>query len=118
MWSEQLAPLPLFSACESVAVLLLAMPSARALQAVLRPSRCAAGPSAALSTAGGELEGRSAAGSAASGRTDASGASRRGLRPHCGAAESDFIAGDDDSAVRSARRAQAIPPGPNGRVLQ
>ena len=35
--------------------------------------------------------GRSTSGGAASGRTGASGAARRGLRPRCGAAESGFI---------------------------
>jgi hypothetical protein len=42
---------------------------------------------------------------AASGRTGASGATQRGFRPRCGAAESGFIMigppGDDASAARS-----------------
>ena len=66
------APLLLFSACESVAVLRQAM-RVCSLAAVLWPS--AAAP----------------LGGAASGRTGASGAALRVLRTHCDAAESGFI---------------------------
>ena len=108
------APLPLFSACEFVAVLYHAMRVCW-LAAVLRPSAAApfatrppAAPappaplplfSACKSVAvlGRAMrvcllaaQGRSTSGGAASGRTGASGASQRGLRPHCGAAESGF----------------------------
>jgi hypothetical protein len=81
-----LAPLPLFSACESVgssvAVLRPAM-RVCSLAAVLRPSCCGLRAAAF---------GRSTSGGAASraGRTGASGATQRGIRPHCGAAESGF----------------------------
>ena len=44
-----------------------------------------------LARSGAAAFGRSASGGAACGRTGASGASTRGLRPHCGAAESGFI---------------------------
>ena len=44
-----------------------------------------------LARSRGAAFGRSIAGGAASGRTGASGATRRGLRPHCDYAESGFI---------------------------
>ena len=70
------APLQPFSACLSVAVTLQAM-RVCSLAEVLRPSAAA--------------EGRSTSGGATSGRTGASGAFQRGLRPHCDSAESGFI---------------------------
>jgi hypothetical protein len=81
------APLPLFSSCKFVAVLLQAVRvRVFSLAAVLRPSVLRSSvlrPSVLRSTSGG----------AASGRTGASGATQRGFRPHrdCGAAESGFI---------------------------
>ncbi len=44
-----------------------------------------------LARSGAAAEGHSTSCGAASGRTGASGAAQRGLRPHCGAAESGFI---------------------------
>ena len=44
-----------------------------------------------LARSRGAAFGRSTSGGAASGRTGASGATRRGLRPHCDSAESGFI---------------------------
>ena len=67
-------PLPLFSACKSVAVLRQAV-RVCLLSEVLTPS----------------VDGRSTSCGAASGRTGASGASLRVLRTHCGVAESGFI---------------------------